>query len=89
MIRDSEQAEMTKVHLEECRGKQPEPPGTSVLAGQLGSWDAGYAQGYADGKAKALDEIRMRLQDPDGHGRGCGCVPCGVVRLVSSVAVGV
>ena len=88
MIRDAEQAQATREYLDHARDQQPEPPGTCTLAEQLGSWDAGYGVGYANGKDKALAEVRDRLQDAGGHHARCGCGPCGLIREVLAAGVG-
>ena len=42
----------------------------------------GYGHGYAAGKSKAHDEIRVG--NWRGHGPGCGCEPCQTVRAIKS-----
>ena len=41
-----------------------------------------YGVGYAAGKAKAHDELRVGFWR--GHGLGCGCEPCRTVRSVKA-----
>ena len=44
-----------------------------------------YNQGYADGKAKAWQELEFRIEDvlDDFHAvDDCGCAPCKVFRKV-------
>ena len=44
-------------------------------------FEVGYAEGYTQGKAKVLREIRKRLADPF-HVPGCGCGPCLVIAQI-------
>ena len=46
-------------------------------------YQAGYGDGYADGKDKAHFEIRA-LMDHGGHDYGCECEPCLTILHVTT-----
>ena len=71
------------------RRSRPGPAATCAVCG-ISDWlrhDHGaYGYGYADGKAKAHDELRVGFWS--GHGRGCGCEPYQTVRSVTATLEG-
>ena len=44
-----------------------------------------YGQGYADGRSKALFEVRMMLAEAH-HAASCGCEPCKLLREIRAAA---
>ena len=41
-----------------------------------------YGAGYADGKAKAYEELRDHIEERRLHAATCACDPCGLIRAI-------